>query len=154
MQNWEDMNKHFHLPHRDKAFWRQMSSDSHILALKEFYQKWGRNQMPKKLILALYLKIKKNLINQEKFLWKNKTNTDWNIFMYRTNSLLAYKVKILKFRSHRVIFRKKLARIMILNIIVNKFFRKLITNWNQLIMTMKESCKHKNHFYKSQSRTK
>ena len=66
--------------------------------------------------------------------------------MYRTNSLLAYKVKILKFRSHRVIFRKKLARIMILNIIVNKFFRKLITNWNQLIMTMKESCKHKNHF--------
>ena len=74
--------------------------------------------------------------------------------MYRTNSLLAYKAKILKFRSLRVIFRKKLARIMILNIIVNKFFRKLITNWNQLITTMKESCKHKNHFYKSQSRTK
>lgn len=74
--------------------------------------------------------------------------------MYKINSQLVFRVKTLRFRSLRVISRRKLVRIMISNIIVNKYFRKLIFNWNQLILIMKESCKHKNHFYKNQLKIK
>ena len=74
--------------------------------------------------------------------------------MYRINSQLAYRVKTHRFRSLRVISRRKLARIMISNIIVNKYYRKSIFNWNQLILIMKENYKHKNHFYKNQLKIK
>ena len=43
---------------------------------------------------------------------------------------------------------------MILNIIANKFCKKLTSNQNQSIMKMKENCRRKNHFYKSQQKIK
>ena len=74
--------------------------------------------------------------------------------MYKTNRLLAYKAKTLKFRNLKAIYKKKLAKIMILNIIANKFCKKLTSNQNQSIMKMKENCRRKNHFYKCQQKIK
>ncbi len=69
--------------------------------------------------------------------------------MFKTNSRSAYKVRILKFRSLRVTFKRRLEKITTSNLTVNKYKKNLIFNWSHWLLIMKENSKHKNHFYRN-----